>query len=187
MTHICILKTKRRMKSLRIVTTLSKNIKSKLVYDKRFTKQSKKIPRNLKRQNPLNPTTRYTKHGRCFLTTSKEYIFVTSSSESYGSEMHQILIDKYNVKIHPSMYKGKPTIVYELSRIMEAELEEKRILLEQLKTVLSVFNENPKLKDENGQTPLHYAVECGNIELVDFFWDICFEYMMIKITMETRL
>ncbi len=51
---------------------------------------------------------------------------------------------------------------------MKPELEKKRILLEQLKTVLSVFNRGSKLKDENGQTPLHYAVECGDLEFVEF-------------------
>ena len=110
----------------------------------------------------------YKRQGSYFLTTSKEYIFIASPYESYGSEMHQFLIDKYNVKIHPQMYEGRPTIVYELSRIMKPELKKKRILLEQLKTVLSVFNREWKLKDENGQTPLHYAVECGDLEFVEF-------------------
>ena len=128
------------------------------------------LPNNLKKilKDLERESCRSTRHGSYFLTTSKEYIFIASPYESYGSEMHQFLIDKYNVKIHPQMYEGRPTIVYELSRIMKPELEKKRILLEQLKTVLSVFNRKSKLKDENGQTPLHYAVECGDLEFVEF-------------------
>lgn len=119
---------------------------------------------------------------RFFLTTSQQYIFVASPhlSGSHRNKIYQVLIDKYNVKIHPSMYTGDPTIVYEFSDIMKPELEKKGIFLEQLTKVLSVFDKNPKLKDGNGQTPFHYAVECGNLEVVEFLLDICVEYINDK-------
>jgi len=142
------------------------------------------LPKNItKFVNDLeSDNLQHTENIRFFLTTSQQYIFVTSPhlSGSHRNKIYQVLIDKYNVKIHPSMYTGDPTIVYDFSDIMKPELEKKGILLEQLKTVLSVFNRESKLKDENGQTPLHYAVECGNLEVVEFLLDICVEYINDK-------